>query len=153
VSVRRVFAVIVLVVACSALGACVPIPAPPPSDPRLFIVGDSVSLGAQPAIRDRLTRGGWWVKQISVESLHTHQAVGIVDANRQWIGDVVVVQLGTNDGGDPQFAAWIDQLMSRLKDVPRVYWINLRSFRGFVPTANSMISAATKKWKNLRVID
>jgi lysophospholipase L1-like esterase len=151
--VRRVFAPFLLVIVCVALSACVPIPAPPPSDPRLFVVGDSVSLGAQAAIRDRLSRAGWWVKQISVESLHTYEAVGIVDANRRWIGDVVVVQLGTNDGGDPQFPAWIDQVMTQLKDVPRVYWINLRSFRGFVPAANSMINAATKRWKNMRVID
>ncbi len=145
--------VVALLVTCSALGACRPVPAPPPRDPRLFIVGDSVSLGAQPAIRERMSRLGWLVKQVSVESLHTHQAPGIVAANRRWIGDVVIVQLGTNDGGDPQFAAWIDQLMATLKNVPRVYWINLRNFRGFVPTANAMIDAAAKRWKNLRVID
>jgi lysophospholipase L1-like esterase len=63
------------------------------------------------------------------------------------------VQLGTNDGGDPRLAEWIDQVMSRLKNVSRVYWINLRNFRAFVPPTNSMIAAAAKRWKNMRVID
>jgi lysophospholipase L1-like esterase len=127
---------------------------PRPPDPKLFVVGDSVSLGAQGAINARLSYHGWHVTQVSRESLHTWEANGIVDANRAAIGEVVVVQLGTNDGMDPGlFAQWLDGLMGRLIDVRRVYWINLRNFAPWVPAANQVIAEAATRWRNLRVID
>ena len=120
----------------------------------MFVVGDSVSLGAQGAILTTLSAHGWYVTQEQHESLHTHQANAIVDANRQWIGEVVIVQLGTNDGMEPgQFTRWLDGLMSKLQDVMRVYWVNLRNYAPWVPAANDVIAAAATRWPNMEVID
>jgi lysophospholipase L1-like esterase len=120
----------------------------------VLIVGDSVSLGAQAAIGGKLTYHGWHVTQISHESMHTYQANGIVDTNRAAIGEVAIVQLGTNDGMDPGlFQKWLDGLMEHLRDVRRVYWVNLRNFAPWVPAANAVIVDAQNRWPNLRVID
>jgi len=123
-------------------------------DPRLFVLGDSVILGAQGAVAARLGASGWQVTQISSESQHTYDAPGVIDANAGAIGDVVVISLGTNDGITPvQFAGWIDGVMERLQDVDRVYWVNLRNFADWVPAANAEIAAAQDRWTNLRVIN
>jgi lysophospholipase L1-like esterase len=120
----------------------------------VFVVGDSVSLGAQGAILTTLSAHGWYVTQVQRESLHTHEANAIVDANRQWIGEVVIVQLGTNDGMEPgEFTQWLDGLMGHLRDVLRVYWVNLRNFAPWVPAANDVIATATQRWPNMEVID
>ena len=120
----------------------------------MLVVGDSVTLGAQGAILARLSYHGWYVTQVEQESLHTWQANAIVDANRQWIGEVAIIQLGTNDAMDPRlFAQWMDGLMGRLRDVRRVYWVNLRNFAPWVPVANAVMVDAQKRWPNLRVVD
>jgi hypothetical protein len=67
---------------------------------------------------------------------------------------VVVIALGANDGSDPwRFAATINEVMARLHDVPRVFWVNMRQFRSWVPAANHEIAAATTRFPNLRLID
>ena len=153
--------VLLAVAIAPAFGQATPTPVPPgppavAPDPRVFIVGDSVSLGAQPAIAARLGSVGWQVNQWSVQSLHTWQASAVIDSFKAvgGIGDVVFVQLGTNDGSDPAlFASEIDGVMQHLQDVPRVYWVNMRYFRDWVPAANAVIAAAATRWPNVRVVD
>jgi lysophospholipase L1-like esterase len=123
-------------------------------DPRVFVLGDSVVVGAQGAIAARLGASGWQVSQVAAESLHTYNAPGVIVANEAAIGDTVVVGLGTNDGMTPaQFAGWIDDVMETLRDVDQVYWINLRQFAAWVPAANAELEAATDRWSNLEIID
>jgi len=113
-----------------------------------------VTLGAQGAIGAKLSYHGWYVTQVERESLHTWEANAIIDANRQWIGEVVIIQLGTNDGMDPAlFSKSMDQVMGHLQDVRRVYWLNLRNFAPWVPAANVAIVEAAKRWPNMRVVD
>ena len=131
-------------------------PVPAPVDPRLLIIGDSVILGAKGWIAGLLWPRGWHVNQTSHESMHTWEAPRIIDANLQrgGIGDVVVVQLGTNDGiSASELASYMETTMQHLAGVERVYWINMRQFRSWVPAANAVIAAAAAKWPNLRVID
>jgi hypothetical protein len=88
--------------------------------------------------------------------MHTWEAPRIINANmaRGGIGDVVVVQLGTNDGiSASELSSYMETTMQHLVDVDRVYWINLRQFRSWVPAANAVIAAAAQKWPNLRIID
>jgi lysophospholipase L1-like esterase len=128
--------------------------APKPLDRRLLIVGDSVMLGAHEELAARLGATGWQVTPILAESLHTYDAPALVDDNRQAVGDVVVIGLGTNDGQTPgQFAGWIDGLMEHLRGVKRVFWVNLPEFADWVPAANAEITAARQRWRHLRVID
>ena len=128
----------------------------PPLDPRVFVVGDSVMLGAQSAIGFRLGVSGWLVAQHEAESLHTYEVPGIIGGARAagGVGEVVVVAMGANDGSDPgQFASWIDGVLANAQDVRRVYWVNMRHFRAWVPAANAQIDAAAARWANMRVID
>jgi hypothetical protein len=125
-------------------------------DPRVFIIGDSVILGARDAIAFRLAVHGWSDVQFSAESFHTFNAGPVIDAAQAMgqIGDVVIVALGSNDGIDPnEFHAWIDGLMQHLQSVRRVYWVNLRQFRDWVTAANAEIDAAKARYPNLRIID
>jgi lysophospholipase L1-like esterase len=125
-----------------------------PADRRVFVIGDSVILGAQGAVAARLGASGWQVTQVSSESQHTYDAPGVINANAAAIGDVVVVSLGTNDGITPdQFAGWIDGVMESLQEVENVYWVNLRQFADWVPAANAQLVAAEDRWSNLSVID
>jgi hypothetical protein len=146
-------AAVLLAVAFAAPASAQPLP-PGPVDPRVFILGDSVILGAQGVLAGRLGLAGWQVTQVSAESFHTYNVAPYVDASRAGIGEVAIVALGANEGSTPdQFAVWIDQLMEHLREVPRVYWVNLRQFRDWAPAANDVIAAATTRWPNLRVID
>lgn len=118
------------------------------------MLGDSVVLGAMHAIDDVLTTSGWQPVPFAAESLHTYDAGPLVDALRPSFGDVAVIALGANDGLDPaELTAWVDGLMAHLRAVPRVYWVNLRQFRDWVPAANAVLDVATTRWPNLRVID
>jgi hypothetical protein len=125
-------------------------------DPRVFIIGDSVILGARDAIAFRLAVHGWSDVQFSAESFHTFNAGPVIDAAQAMgkIGDVVIVALGSNDGIDPnEFHAWIDGVMQHLQSVRRVYWVNLRQFRDWVTAANAEIDAAKLRYPNMRIID
>lgn len=126
----------------------------PPLDRRVFIIGDSVILGAQGSIASRLSAEGWQVTQRSQESFHTYNAPGVIDASRSAIGDVAFVELGSNDGAIPaDLARYIDVVMGDLRTVPRVYWLNLRRFAPWVPLANATIAAGATRWPNLRILD
>jgi len=126
----------------------------PPLDRRVFIIGDSVILGAQGAISSRLGAEGWSVTQRSQESFHSYNARGVIDAARPAIGEVAFIELGNNDGANPvDLAHYIDVVMSDLQTVPRVYWLNLRQFAPWVPAANATITAGATRWPNLRVLD
>jgi lysophospholipase L1-like esterase len=129
-------------------------PAPASVDPRVLVLGDSVVLGAQGALDVRLAATGWQPVHVAAESLHVYEAGPIVDAVRPGFGDVAVVALGSNDGLDAsELTVWVDDLMAHLRDVTRVYWVNLRQFREWVPAANAVLAAATQRWPNLRIID
>jgi hypothetical protein len=43
--------------------------------------------------------------------------------------------------------------MAHVGDVRRVFWVNLRNAREWVPAANADLVAATARWPNLRIID
>ncbi|MGH9027851.1 MAG: hypothetical protein ACRDWD_17325 [Acidimicrobiia bacterium] len=125
-----------------------------PDDRRVFVLGDSVVVGAQGALAGRLGASGWQVTQFASERQHTYDAPGIIDANAGSIGDTVVINLGANDGETPeQLAGWIDDLMERLRGVDRVYWVNLRQFADWVPASNAELAAAEERWTNLQLID
>lgn len=129
-------------------------PRPSPVDQRVFVLGDSVLLGAQGTVAARLASTGWTPNVFAAESLHIYNVGPIVDANRFGNGDVVVISLGANDGISAQeLTIWLDGLMEHLRDVPKVFWVNLRQFTDWVPAANAVIADAVHRWPNLAVID
>jgi hypothetical protein len=132
-----------------------PPPTQPPLDRRVVVIGDSVILGAQADLYARLGFAGWNITAFAAaESFFTWNAPALVDQLRPFMGEVVVIELGPNDAADlGLFSASIDQVMAHLQGIPRVYWVNMRQFRPWVPAANAEIAAAATRFPNLRVID
>ncbi len=129
-------------------------PRPSPVDQRVFVLGDSVMLGAQGVVASRLASSGWTPNVFAAESLHIYNSGPIVDANLFGNGDVVVIALGANDGISAQeLSVWLDGLMAHLQGVPQVFWVNLRQFTDWVPAANAVIADAAHRYPNLAVID
>jgi hypothetical protein len=121
-------------------------------DPRLFVIGDSVLLGAQDAIVARMT--GWQVNVYAQEGLSTLAAPRIINASRPLIGEVVVVALGNNDAGNPvTFGQRVDGVMQAIGPARRVIWVNLRSFASFSPAFDQQLTAAATRWPTLDIAD
>lgn len=151
---RRALALLLLVTPAVVVGAPAASAGPPPPgvDPRILVVGDSVILGAQGAVSQRLA--GWQLTFVAHESLSTLGAVGLVQANRAGAGSIAVVELGSNDGATPSIlSARVDQIMNALTGVPRVIWVNLRTFADWVPAANTVFADAATRWPNLEIAD
>ena len=127
-------------------------PPPPGVDPRLYVIGDSVMLGARDALASELN--GWSVTVWAQEGLSTLGAASIVRASHAVIGDVVVVALGNNDAGDPTtFGQRVDGVMAAIGPVRRVIWVNLRTFASWVPAMNQQLVLAQGRWPNLQIAD
>lgn len=121
--------------------------------PRLFVVGDSVILGAESAIRSTLG-ASWDVVFDAAVSRSTSAGASVIAARKHEIGDTVVVQLGTNDAGTTSvFEARIDEVMQQLADIPNVVWVNIREVRDYYPAANQALRNAEARWPNLTVAD
>jgi lysophospholipase L1-like esterase len=109
-------------------------------------------LGARDALVSELN--GWSVTVWAQEGLSTLGAASIVAASHALIGDVVVVALGNNDAGNPAtFGQRIDGVMQAIGPVPRVIWVNLRTFASWVPAMNQQLVLAPSRWPNLQIAD
>jgi hypothetical protein len=160
---RAVSAVVLALAALAGLGAgtgaatAAGVPtgvarAPAGVDPRVFVIGDSVILGAHDALVGRLA--GWQVTFIAKESFFTWNAPAAIAAYHAGVGDISVVALGNNDAEDPgMFASEIDRVMAAFGPVRKVLWVNLRQFRPWVPAANAQLVAAAARYPNLEVVD
>jgi hypothetical protein len=130
-----------------------PLEAPPQIGTRpVYVIGDSVMLGAQPAVVAALAPIP--VNVDAVESRSLLGSVSLLQQHRAEMGDVVVVALGTNDGTDPvEFAHRLDLAMGALQGVPHVLWVNQRQFAPGRDAMNAQLVAATARYPNLRVLD
>ena len=109
-------------------------------------------LGVRDALASELN--GWSVTVWAQEGLSTLGAASIVTASHAVIGDVVVVALGNNDAGNPAtFGQRIDGVMQAIGPVPRVIWVNLRTFASWVPAMNQQLVLAQSRWPNLQIAD
>jgi hypothetical protein len=160
--------VVLAVVVVAAVGLALPAPpapAAPPATARapsrarsqtpdrpVYVIGDSVMLGAQPAVVAALAPTPVTVD--AVESRSLLGSVSLLRQHRAGLGEVVVVALGTNDGTDPvEFAHRIDLAMAALQGVPHVLWVNQRQFAPGRDAMNAQLVAATARYPNLRVLD
>lgn len=121
-------------------------------DRRVFVLGDSVVLGAAMAIPFDL--GGWSVTIDAKVSRFLNQGIDVVKARRADIGSVAVVQLGNNYlGNRQQFAGQIDGMMSALAGVHRVVWVTVAEFMPNRRDVNDEIRAAAQRYPNVVVAD
>jgi len=136
------------------LGAlcCVPAPTASAQGLRISVFGDSVLLGAAEEIT--ATLAGNDVSVDAHENVSLLGSLGTLEAARPAIGDVVVLDLGYNDGAD--LASWrdrIDRAMAILDGVPKVIWIAQRDFAAGRAEMNAELAAAAQRYPNLEVAD
>ncbi|HET9730611.1 MAG TPA: GDSL-type esterase/lipase family protein [Acidimicrobiia bacterium] len=130
----------------------------------VLVVGDSITFQSTADVRTALRVAGWTV---SVDGRPGSRVTGGYTIG-SWPArlaadvhptppDVVVIELGTNGCGFcTTDAEGIDSVMATLREVPRVYWLNVRLHAPATPDPaafNRALDAATSRWHNLHVID
>jgi len=119
---------------------------------RVYVIGDSVMLGARDTVVAALP--GWQVTVDAQQSLSLLGAISTLQARRAEMGDVVVVELGSNDGTDRgEWRRRIDLAMSALAGVPRVIWVTQHDFQPGRAAMNEELEAAAARFASLDVAD
>jgi hypothetical protein len=168
-------------VACAALAAfgaaaahTPTVEAIPPTSTKLFMVSDSVGLGAKGAITRAFP--GWQVTVTGKPGLFTENLVRYVtQAPVSQFGDEAVVATGYNYPywAPARFDTAIDQMMTALlaKGVQQVFWVTMREVKpawyskwnGLTaaykklylsyPAANDQLRNAMNRWPQLNILD
>ncbi len=121
-----------------------------PGPATVFVVGDSVILGAKAQVPVALA--GWNVTFDAKESRRIQAGISILKARTGPPPRVVVIHLCTN-WGDPGYATQIDKAMAVLVGVERVVWVTCQPWRPEVAAADADIKAAADRYPNLVVAD
>jgi len=117
----------------------------PPSPAPVTMIGDSVMLGAAPALQVDFPTA----HIDAVVSRSFGQGFELAQALRDQglLGPVVVIHLGTNGAFS---AAQLDQLMQVLAAVPKVIFLNVHvPGRAYQDTVNAMLAAQLPQYKNV----
>jgi lysophospholipase L1-like esterase len=122
--------------------------------PTVFVLGDSVILGAQGEIEATLAAAGFTVLFDATVGRTTRGGLEEVLRRRAEIGDTIVIMLGHNDGADPQiFAPDADALLAELDDVPRVLWLTIHEVKDYYVETNRLLGAVAAGRDNVQVVD
>lgn len=127
---------------------------------RIFVVGDSLTVGAQGQGLGEATDGGdaGWTIDAEVGRT-THEATAVLAATDLTGFELVIVALGTNDYLDSasMYGVRIDRLMAALDGHPKVCWINVDAhttkLRPAATGVNPALAAAPSRHPSLRVAD
>lgn len=120
--------------------------------PAAFFLGDSVMLGAADAIHAAMHP--WDVVVDAAVSRTTVAGLEVLRRRRAEVHDVVVVQLGTNDGDDPAaYAQRVREVMDELHDVALVLWLTIKEARPYYGPANAALREVVAGYPNGLVAD
>jgi lysophospholipase L1-like esterase len=128
----------------------VPLPPPPPRDP-VFVLGDSVILGAQSDLPAALP--GWTTIVDAQESRLTGRAAEVVDARRGEIDRVAVVMVGHNSGAGEDHATHIRRVLASLAGVERVVWVTAAEWGPGQVEFNAALREVAPEHPGLHVAD
>lgn len=157
-------AVIAALVAAAGTSAS---PAAAAAKPRVTVIGDSImaSFAYVPRATRRLGAGldlridarvcrRLVAPSCSHQGVTPQTALELVRARGSALGRVVVVNVGYNDDSS-RYTADLDATMTALRraGVMRVIWVTLREQRSVYVATNSVIRAAPRRWKVLRIAD
>lgn len=141
------------VVGGSVLGGCGPAR-------RVFVVGDSLTVGAQGQGLGEPTDDGDTAWAIDAEvGRTTHEATAVAGGRDLSGYELVIVALGTNDYLDSAslYRARIDRMMEALDGHPKVRWINVDAhttkLRPAATGVNAALAAAPSRHPSLRIAD
>lgn len=122
----------------------------PPGSNTVYVLGDSVTLGAATQIPAALA--SWSVTFDAKESRRIDQGDDVLVAQARPVARVLVVHLCTNwAGGD--FRAAADTIMKAARGVERVVWVTCFPWLPAVATANSVIKELPGSYPNVVVAD
>ncbi len=121
-----------------------------PGARTLYVLGDSVTLGAQTAVPPALA--GWDVTFDAKESRRIDQGTTIVQEHGGAMGRVLVVHLCTNWGGGDYRAA-ADRLLGSLVGVERVVWVTCTPWLPAVADADAVIRSLPASHPGVVVAD
>ena len=117
----------------------------------VFIVGDSLTVGSEPAIKALYRQRQIPVTIAATESLTTAQGARLVDSPAARAAQTWVVALGTNDFDARQFSKAADQLLAAAGN-RRVVWVNIARDRNPAPI-NQAIADLAHKHAGVQVVD
>ncbi|HTH04996.1 MAG TPA: hypothetical protein VL916_03960 [Ilumatobacteraceae bacterium] len=118
----------------------------------VFMLGDSVMLGSKAAAEKELA--GWDLTFDAAVNRSTIAGAQIATARRSEIHDIIVIQLGTNDGGNPTtYATRVDAVMKALNGVPYVVWLTIHEARPYYKSDNDVLRQKATQYPNMRIAD
>jgi peptidoglycan/LPS O-acetylase OafA/YrhL len=125
-----------------------PTPTPVPAN-FILAIGDSVLKVATKDLEKMF--GNNIVVDTSI-GRHFPTLPGIIDFYRQkgLIGNTVLIHLGSNGGFDDKH---FDQVMTKLKDVKKVVFVNLKVPRQWESYNNSVLAKGVKRYPNVVLVD
>lgn len=119
---------------------------------RVFVVGDSLTVGSASAIRTNLRRRVASVDIDAAISRFTATGVGILHTRRAARAQIWVVALGTNDSADAgRMRSFVHQVM-RLARWRKVLWVNVVRPGGY-ERVNQALAAQQRRYRGLSVLD
>lgn len=109
-------------------------------------------LGAKAALPKALPK--WKVNLDGKESRFFKAGLDVLRARRSEIGQVAVIQMGNNYGGDPTiFRSQIDEAMKILAKVHWVVFLTVFEYRGQQAEVNTELRAAAARYRHIRLAD
>jgi lysophospholipase L1-like esterase len=129
----------------------IPPPALPAGDGTVYAVGDSVLLGTQDYLQT--TVGGWDLRLDARVSRRFPEGIDLLRANRDRLGQAVVICLGHNYGGGGGVYSYLDEIMAELRNVDRVVFVTVAEWSPAQPEVNRAIRALPAFYPNVVVAD
>ena len=131
---------------------------PPLTDPRVFMVGDSVLLattqGSPDALDTYVGSLGWQITVDARVSRFTDEGLRVLRNRRDEVHEVAVVVLGNNYGGDEtQFAAEVEGILETLDGVKVIVWLTVPVYDDKQQEVNLILRAAEAVDERLVVVD
>ncbi|HVM63407.1 MAG TPA: hypothetical protein VMU14_01005 [Acidimicrobiales bacterium] len=127
--------------------------AAPAAAKRVWVIGDSVMVGASSSVSAALGADGWQPTIIDWPGMELSAVTQILTQRRADLPPVIVMEIGNNWCCDPAaFGPQIDQAM-RAVEGAHVIWLTDALFRIDQTGMNAQIRAAAGRWPNMEVTD
>jgi hypothetical protein len=128
------------------------------TDDRLFLLGDSVMNTMSAANTDEARKVleplGWRVTMDAMDGRFTEQAVDVLRQRRRDIGQVVVILIGNNFGGDEKaIGAQFDTMLSLLTGVPKIVFLTVEEFQPVQAEVNRELQRVKSIDRRVTLVD
>jgi hypothetical protein len=122
-----------------------------PRQPQVLAIGDSVMLDARTGLERALH--GWKVDVEAEVGDTTFVGLRVAAAQRDRTGEVVIVELGTNESDVQGFAERATQMLEDLSGAGLVIWLTVRSPKSYAPAINDAIRTVVSRFPNAVLAD